>query len=317
MSAAPHSQISTSTDLVRAHEQILAVGSRSFRLASHFLPVDCRGDAAHLYALCRLIDDTADEAITLLAAERGLHYLRQELRRERPARPLVEAFLQMAARRDLDLAYVFELIDGVESDLGEVCFESDADLLRYAYRVAGTVGVMMCAVLDVRDPRAIAHAIDLGVGMQLTNICRDVLEDARMGRVYIPARRLEARGIRPEHLLEERVNTEALSEVVTDLLDLAEHYYRSGEAGMIYIPARSRAAIMVASRVYHAIGEKLRARGANPMVGRTVVTPVARLWFAARGCVAWLGTLGSPGERLPSHNTDLHRELRGLPGVQS
>ncbi|RAL22998.1 hypothetical protein DL240_08900 [Lujinxingia litoralis] len=307
----------SSTELVRVHEQILARGSRSFRLASYFLPSDRRGDAAHLYALCRLIDDTADEAATPQQARRGLDELRRELRGEHAPRPLITSFLEMARRRDLDLAYVFELIEGVESDLGEVCVASDAELLRYAYRVAGTVGVMMCAVLGVTDPRAIAHAIDLGVGMQLTNICRDVLEDARMGRVYLPARRLQARGLHPAHLLEERADTAALASVVTELLDLAEHYYRSAERGMVYIPARSRAAIMVASRVYRAIGLKLRARGANPLRGRTIVSPAGRILRAAGGCLAWLSTLGQRPARAPSHNPDLHRELRGLPGIHA
>jgi 15-cis-phytoene synthase len=304
---------STSTAMIRASTQVLANNSRSFRLASHFLPAEARDDAAVLYAVCRLIDDTADEAPDLERARFELGQLRAELSGEAPARPLIAEFVQMAHRTGIDLAIVFELINGVESDLGQVCFHTDRDLLRYSYRVAGTVGLMMSAVLGVRAQAALPHAIDLGIAMQITNICRDVLEDARRGRVYIPASRLAEAGITPAQVLDETVDRQALAGVIEDLLDLAESYYDSAQKGMGYIPGRCRVGILVASRVYRAIGLRLRRLGADPMKGRTVVPGLSKAWWVATACASWVEI--TLFRSTSGHDHRLHQVLVGLPGV--
>jgi phytoene synthase len=181
--------------------------------------------------------------------------------------------------------------------------------------VAGTVGLMMCGVLGVKGEVARRHAIDLGVAMQLTNIARDVAEDARMGRVYLPRTRLEAAGTSPEALLEGRADPAAVSTVVRDLLAVAEVYYRSADAGMPHIPFRSRVAVLAASRLYRQIGRVLLARGADPLEGRTVVG-----WFgkaaallAALGA-AWFDPVAT-GRRRVAHDAGLHAALHGFFGV--
>ncbi|MGM0558739.1 MAG: squalene/phytoene synthase family protein, partial [Myxococcota bacterium] len=118
-----------STDMVLASRDVLAKHSRSFSWASVFLPADRRDDAAVVYALCRLIDDAADEADDDERARVQLQLLRDELQGRRPARPLVDQFLGVAEERDMDIMYALELIEGVESDLGTVVFESDRELL--------------------------------------------------------------------------------------------------------------------------------------------------------------------------------------------
>jgi len=190
---------------------------------------------------------------------------------------------------------------------------SDRELIRYCYRVAGTVGLMMSPVLGVGGDRARPHAVDLGVAMQLTNICRDVAEDAERGRTYLPERRLRRAGTTPQALLEGEADREAVSEVVRDLLELADDYYESGRAGMQFIPRRSRLAIMVASRVYRAIGVKLRRGRCDPLAGRTVVGPFGKIRRVAGALTSFLNPFGSsPG--VP-HDRRLHWALSDMPGT--
>jgi phytoene synthase len=309
--------VTTSLTVVQDSRAVLSKHARSFKWASRFLAPEQRDDAAVVYAFCRLVDDTADEAADDERAAIQLGLLRDELLGKSPARPLVSEFLAVADRRSMDLRYALELIEGVKSDLGEVIFETDAQLLRYCYRVAGTVGLMMCAVLGVDDPDALPHAIDLGVGMQITNISRDVLEDAERGRVYLPAERLRAAGVEPEDLLEGRADAAGVAQVVDDLLALAEVYYGSADRGLAAIPARSRFAILVAARLYRAIGLKIRRNGCRVLEGRTWVGWPGKTYIVSRAFVRFFApSIMGFGHR-PPHDQELHHALRGLPGVRA
>ena len=298
-------------EVVVQSRQVLATHARSFRWASWFLPADCRDDAAVVYAFCRFVDDTADEATDLDQARVLLEQVRAELRRDQTPRPLVEAFLEVADRTRMDVRYAEELIEGVLSDLGTVAFADDQELLRYCYRVAGTVGLMMCPILEVRDRHALAHAIDLGVAMQLTNICRDVLEDAQRQRVYLPGERLQEVDVESTALVRCDADPNRVSVVVRDLLLLAERYYESADAGMRYIPARTRFAILVASRLYRAIGLKLLAQGANPLRGRVWVPWPGKIVGVCRAMMTFFRGNVAPHP----HDRQLHGPLEGLPDV--
>ena len=294
--------------------QTLAVHGRSFRWASFFLPKDRREAAAVVYAFCRLVDDSMDEAPSPEEGAVALAELEAELRGERPARPLVAAFTQLCETWNIPIDAAHELIIGVQSDVGDVLLESDHDLIRYCYRVAGTVGLMMCGVLGVTDKDALAHAVDLGVGMQLTNITRDVKEDAAMGRSYLPADRLAAAGGAQEALIDGTTAAGPVMRVTADLLALGERYYESADAGMRYIPARSRVAILVAGRIYRSIGWRLLRRGGNPLEGRTVVPWTEKLVRVVQALGAALkpGVLGLTAAN--PHDKTLHVHLKGLPG---
>ncbi len=292
--------------------------AKSFRFAGLFLPRSQLDDAAVIYAFCRTVDDAIDEAPTMAQAQAEAKALADELDGRASPRPAVRDFLVVAARIGLDVGFARSLVDGVAFDANtRVRVTDDAGLLRYCYLVAGTVGGMMCAVLGVKDPRALPHAIDLGIGMQLTNICRDVLEDARRDRVYVPAARLIAAGITdadgvPAAIEDARVDRGAVSVVVRDLLAVADAYYASADAGMHFIPWRSRLAMIIASRVYGAIGHKLVARGADPLAGRTSTTLAEKLW---RACCA-AGAFVRLAWRSPlAHDPALHQALRDLPGT--
>lgn len=314
----------------RTYEQVLASShavfnakARTFSHAARLLPPGVHDDAAIVYALCRLIDDTADQAPSPEVALAGLDAIARELTGEAEARDLVGVFLETARRLNLNVACALELIEGARWDQREVlCVEDDAELLRYCYRVAGTVGLMMCAVLGVVQDEALPFALDLGVAMQLTNICRDVAEDASMQRVYLPARRLRLEGVEPSDLLhpptdraEAEAARQATARVVGHLLSMADSYYESATHGMRHIPARCRGAILVAARVYGAIGHELRARGCDALAGRTILTTPQRLRWTARA----LAEAASPRvlglSASATHDATLHVHLHDLPGA--
>jgi 15-cis-phytoene synthase len=296
---------------------VLAEGSKSFDLASRFLPVDRRDDAAVIYTFCRTVDDIADEGVSPAEARSALRALRGELTGEATARPLAAMLLEVAKRRDFSPEPAVHLIDGVLSDLDTVRVADDEALLRYCYRVAGTVGLLMCGVLGVRARAASPFAVDLGIAMQLTNICRDVREDAERGRVYLPLERLTALGLDADALLGGRPDREGLRLVVDDLLRMADGYYASAEAGMRFIPWRARFAILVASRVYRAIGVKLRRRGSDPWRGRTIVSPLGKLAVASGAVLRGLHPKLFGLWPAPRHVSALHRGLAGFPGTTS
>jgi phytoene synthase len=305
--------------LVDDSRAVLTRHARSFRWAGALLPAAQLDDAAVLYAFCRLVDDLADEAPEPARARSDLAAVRAELLDQAPARPLVAATRALLDRGPTGIAPALHLLDGVVSDLDPVALESDADLLRYGYRVAGTVGLMMCGVLGVRARQALPFAVDLGVAMQVTNICRDVREDAARGRVYLPAARLVVAGVAPERLVQaatagpdlDAVERDAVASVVTDLLRLADRYYDSANLGMRWIPLRARLAIHVASRVYRAIGHRLRRRRGDAWAGRAWVGPLGKVGWSLVGLVDLARNAVRPAR---PHLPDLHLALRDLPG---
>lgn len=304
-------------DVIDASRDVLSQKARSFRWAAQFLAPDVHDDAAVLYAFCRLVDDSADLAPTREHALSALAELEGQLTGARPADALMSAFLEMSERCELDLSIAQELIIGARSDLDEVIIADDVELLRYCYRVAGTVGLMMCAVLGVKEREALPFALDLGVGMQLTNICRDVAEDAGLGRVYLPETRLRHHNTSPDELLAGEAKRDRVARVVADLLEVADWYYSSADEGLRYIPPRSRLAILVASRIYRGIGVKLRENGADALAGRTIVPWTGKTVWVARAVKQFASAKVIGLARTPHHDIQLHRALSGLPGANA
>lgn len=292
---------------------VLAKHARTFDLAGWFLPPERLDDAAIVYAFCRLVDDAVDEAESRAQGDAAVAEIERELRGEAPARPLVACFGELLDEWKISRQVALELCTGVRSDAGEVIVGDDAGLLRYCYRVAGTVGLMMCGVIGARDPEALPFALDLGIAMQLTNISRDVAADAQLGRVYLPATRLGAAGTGPAALLAGDAPRPAVAAVVLDVLALAERYYASADAGMRFIPWRSRLAILVASRVYRAIGLRLRRRGGDALAGRTVVPAHEKALWVGAALLRFVRTLVAPIVR--DHDPALHRTIADLFGA--
>ena len=287
-------------EVLAAAQSAVQRHARTFRWAARFLPTAAQDDAALLYAFCRTVDDAVDEAPSKATAHRQIQAIMRDL--EGPGqRPEVAAFLAVADRHGFEPALGLELCRGVASDIGSVRIADDDALIRYAYRVAGTVGLMMLGVLGIRDARARPYALDLGIAMQLTNICRDVAEDARRDRTYLPQTRLVAAGTGGDALAAGSAPPRAVAGVVLDVLDLADEYYESAEQGRGLSPWRSRVAVFVGGRVYRAIGTTLRRRGGDALRGRAVVSTAGTIgWSLAAGlsAAAWAtrcGGLSDPG----------------------
>jgi phytoene synthase len=288
--------------------EVLRRCGATFYAASRVLPPAVRNDLAILYAMCRAIDDCADVADPLVA-DALLDEVSAALRAEHDRSPLVASFRDLTIRHDIPPVLVHELIQGVRSDLREVRMVTIDELLRYSFRVASTVGLMMCRVLNVPrcgDP----FAIDLGIAMQLTNIARDVAEDARLDRVYLPAEWVNAEAV----LSGANNPTNGAPEVrgaVEELLAFADRYYESAELGMQYLPLAVRGGIRAAAWNYRAIGSGIRRNPAAPLCHR--VRTSRRGKIARTVAAVWASSLESlPLGPSDTHDESLHGALRAL-----
>lgn len=259
------------TDL-DACRQLLRGGSRSFHAASMVLPREMRDAATALYAFCRLADDAidggADPAHELGQLNRRLDrvYSREPIDHaaDRAFAAIVETY---SIPRPLPQA----LLEGFAWDSIGRRYETLEDLCDYAARVAGTVGVMMTLLMRQRDPLVLARASDLGVAMQLTNIARDVGEDARAGRLYLPLRWLREAGIDADAFMRQPVFTPALASVVQRLLAVAGNLYARAAQGVAHLPARCRPGMHAARTLYAEIGNEVMRRGFDSVSQRAVV----------------------------------------------
>jgi phytoene synthase len=280
---------------------VLRRHGRSFHFAGRLLAGRDLRRSARLYAFCRWLDDLVDHGHPAIA-RRQLEQVRLQLQGKRPTTPNVSDFLLLSRQCEIPLEHALELITGLEQDLERVRVPDWPSLVRYAYRVAGTVGLMMSRVLGARSPAARPFAVDLGIAMQLTNIARDVAEDARADRRYLPASWVGA--IEPMALVD---SPQRLRPACRQLLEEAERYYDSGLAGLAYLPLRARVAIGVAGRIYREIGRRLIRHGCHAEAGREVV-PSARKLALTPGSVLHDAVVRTP----PRHDCTLHEPLAAL-----
>lgn len=296
-------------------EESLAVNGRSFHWARRFLGQRMGHDAARLYAFCRVLDDMADGDIA--GGPARLEVIRADLVSGRPGNdPALARFYGFMQEKNFPPDVIIALIDGLLDDQKpEVALANEAELLRYAYRVAGTVGLLMCHVLDCTDENARAHAIDLGIAMQLTNIARDVLEDAAMNRRYIPGEwvggacpaTIAEAAARPDGPVAQQVTA-----AVKRLLVMADRFYVSGGLGYGYLPLRAHFAIAIAARVYRQIGVQLAGADHAWHQGRQVTSGATKAVCSAKAAVTLASRIGPKGR---PHDPSLHTNLQGLPYV--
>ena len=304
----------TSTDA----DTVLAARGRSFYWARHLLNPQHAARATRLYRFCRHIDDLADDAISAELAADALDVLSDAIAHRHAISPLVADALDLMQECEIDVSIMLELIRGVRSDVGVVQYADERSLLHYCYQVAGTVGIMMCHVLDVKDSAALHHAIDLGIGMQLTNICRDVAEDAALGRRYLPASLVGVRD--PMALLQPAPSLRPMVTcAIETVLAKADAYYNSGERGLHYLPAGARAGILVAARLYRAIGKRLLQRRCDYWTRRTIVPTTHKIGLTVQALLelriarADLSSDASHFSAHRRHDALLHVPLAGLP----
>lgn len=289
-------------------------GSRSFHAASLLLPGRVRRPAYALYAFCRLSDDAVD-----LRGGRAdtIARLRDRLDRAYAGRPLDHpvdrAFADTVARFAIPRTLPLALLEGLAWDAEGRRYATLADLEAYAARVAGSVGAMMALLMGLRDPQRLARACDLGVAMQFTNIARDVGEDARNGRLYLPEQWLADEGIDPPSFLAAPVCTPAIRRTVARLLGEADRLYARADTGIGGLPASCRPAIRAARLLYAGIGREVARGGFDPVANRAVV-PAARkcalIALALIGTPRPLVTASAPALAATRFLVDAAREAR-------
>ncbi|WOI56337.1 15-cis-phytoene synthase [Palleronia sp. LCG004] len=272
------------TDLEHCREAIRH-GSRSFHAASKLLPAKVRDPSLALYAFCRLADDAVDlgadkaGAVARLRARLDLAY--RGTPRDAPAD---RAFAAVIEDVGMPRALPEALLEGLEWDASVRRYGDLSELRGYGARVAASVGAMMCVLMGVRDADALARACDLGVAMQLTNIARDVGEDAREGRLYLPLDWLEKEGIDPEAFLADPRPDRRIEMFVRRLLDHADELYARSEAGIAALPRSVRPGIFAARHIYAGIGVPLRRAGCDAISNRARTTGMQKGgWLALAG----------------------------------
>ena len=269
-------------DSVAAHGNAsIKKGSKSFALASRVLPPALRDDAAMLYAWCRYCDDVIDGqemghgqvADYKIGQGERLEMLREKTRAvlngEPTDDPVFAGLARVVKTHKIDHRHPMDLLKGFEMDAEERVYNSVDDILDYSYHVAGVVGVMMANIMGVRDAATLDRASDLGLAFQLTNIARDVIDDAKADRVFVPQDLLLGAGA-PVDAGEQLdcANWPALHKAACAQLDIAEKYYASAKVGIKELDFRCAWAISAALKVYREIGENLRKGGPQAWEGR-------------------------------------------------
>ena len=302
---------------------VFASRARTFFFAARFLPVDRRQQVTALYAFCRAMDDLADElpasegAPALDAWDTWLARLEQDpqgatvpatalplpLWDAGASQMLAEALLDVVRQTGVPVRYLRLLVEGVRSDTLRGVTDPNAtirdfrELRAYCYRVAGVVGLAMCHVLGAATPDACRRAERLGIAMQLTNILRDVAEDAGRGRVYLPADELARFGVSRADLEAGRV-TDAFVALMQHQIARARVFYAAGLPGVALLPRECRLPILAAGRLYGAILDRIESQAYDVFTRRAATSTLEKAITAAGACLtlwqpAWLALPGA------------------------
>lgn len=279
----------------REIQKMIKRGSKSFSLASFFFTPKVRQGTWILYAWCRYCDDKIDGS-HLGQIRSGAHlgedqktqiqfleFLKTNTREAFSAQPVLEEplfvnFHDLVHEFRIPEYYPSELLEGMSMDVYGTHYKTFDDLLLYCYRVAGTVGLMMCHIMGVSNEHALESAAHLGIAMQLTNICRDVREDLNKGRVYLPTNWLENTD-NASQLIWSEENEDSILRIVHRLLATAEKFYHSGMEGLIHLTWRAAFAVSTAAFVYSDIGRIIQKKGIQALRTRTTVSLPRKLFL--------------------------------------
>jgi 15-cis-phytoene synthase len=282
------------SDLARLSSEIIQKGSKSFAAASKLFDAKTRVSAHLLYAWCRHCDDVIDGQDLGFRDPAGrkhdpraaLQLLRSQTADALAGRPMSEpvfqAFQAVMRQHAIPGRHAFALLDGFAMDVEGRQYHTLDDTLQYCYHVAGVVGVMMATIMGARSEATLDRASDLGLAFQLTNIARDVVEDADAGRCYLPGAWLAEAGLTPERMLAP-ANRLALFGVAARLIAEAERYYNSARHGIADLPLRSGWAIGTARAVYRRIGREVIRRGPRAWDARVSTSTLQKVSAALSG----------------------------------
>jgi phytoene synthase len=273
----PETKMGFPTDFEYCH-QVIKEGSKSFHLASLMLPKPVRRAAFAVYAFCRIADDEIDLGADPARAVETLMGRLDRIYAGTPDNdPIDRAFACVVSTYALPRALPDGLLEGMSWDVQNRRYETLDALMEYAARVAGTVGAMMTVLMGNRSITAVARASDLGMAMQLTNIARDIGEDARAGRLYAPGDWLRDEGLDPEEFLANPVFEPRIARVTQRLIETAAPIYEQGLSGVCLLPTRCRTSIRAAGSIYREIGNKVCKNGYDSITQRAVVSKARKV----------------------------------------
>ncbi len=265
-------------------QQKAAQSGSSFYYSFRFLPPERRQAITALYAFCREVDDAVDEPSDPAVALARIGWWREEVARlyaGSPGHPVTQALLAAVGRYHLKQSDLLEIIDGMEMDLDRARYDSFAELQLYCHRVAGVVGLLAARIFGFRNPQTLEYAEKLGLAFQLTNIIRDVGEDARMNRIYLPVEDLRTFEVPAADILGANY-TEGFRRLMAFEADRAERIY---DEAMALLPEEDRRAqrpgLMMAG-IYRTLLGEIRRDGFRVLSQRTALTPMRKLWIAWR-----------------------------------
>jgi len=266
-----------------------AQSGSSFYYSFLFLPPDKRRAITALYAFCREVDDVVDDCSDENVARTTLAWWRTEVEaiyQGKPQHPVGQALAPLVSQFNLPASQLHEIITGMEMDLQQRRYENFDTLQLYCYRVASVVGLLAAEIFGYSDRSTLKYAHDLGLAFQLTNIIRDVGEDARRGRIYIPLEELQQFGISPEDILNRR-ETGAFHKLMQFQIERAQRYYQQALAALPAADRKAQRAGLIMAAIYRTTLDEIAASGCHVLKERVSLTPLRKLWLAG---VTWLKT---------------------------
>jgi phytoene synthase len=254
----------------------------SFYYSFLFLPPERRRAITALYAFCREVDDIVDECTDTGVAQTKLAWWRQELARlyaGQPQHPVARALQPALQPFGIKHEYLSEIIDGMEMDLRQNRYLDFAALEQYCHRVAGVVGLLAASIFGYRDERTLAYAHTLGLAFQLTNIIRDVGEDSRKGRIYLPLSELQQFSVSSADILHAR-HSENFARLMAFQIERAERCYATAFEQLPDADRKAQRPGLIMAAIYRALLREIVADGCKVLAQRTALTPARKLWIA-------------------------------------
>lgn len=261
-----------------------AASGSSFYHSFRFLPPERRRAITALYAFCREVDDIADECPDLAVAHAKLEWWRGEIASTfagKAHHPVAQALLPAIRAYDLPLEQFLEIIDGMEMDLNQNRYADFKALQLYCYRVASVVGLLAAAIFGYGDRKTLKYAHDLGLAFQLTNIIRDVGEDARRNRIYLPQDEMRRFGVSEADILESR-QSDAFQTLMRFQIERARHYYRQALSELPDSDRKAQRPGLVMAGIYHTLLDEIEADGCQVLKHKISLPPLRKLWIAWR-----------------------------------
>lgn len=280
------------TSLEQQAEAIIAQGSKSFAAAAKLFDAQTRKSAIFLYAWCRYCDDVIDGQVlgfgqshSAIPVTDRLHLLydqtRDALSGKQVIDPAFQGLQQVFHTHHIPAQLAYDHLEGFAMDVAGRSYDTIEDTLQYCYHVAGVVGLMMARIMGASEQGVLDRACDLGIAFQLTNIARDIMEDAQNKRIYIPHQWLEASGISPHELMNPSHKPQ-LAALAKRLVTLAEPYYQSSLMGISALPFRSAWSIAAARRVYRGIGLEVIDKGVDALEKRVSTNTAQKMVFVSQ-----------------------------------